>query len=99
MTSREFSKEEIMYSENVVVAKFGGLNSRSATIFVETASKFKSNIHVKHNGVLANGKSYLGLLSREIHTDDEIEILANGADEIDAVKKLVNLVKSNFAEY
>ena len=88
-----------MYSEIVMVTKFGGLNSRSATIFVETACKFKSSIHVKHNGILANGKSYLGLLSREIRTDNVIEILANGADEIDAVKRLVSLVESNFEKY
>lgn len=88
-----------MCSEKVVVKKFGGLNTRPATIFVETASKFKSTIHVKYNGILANGKSYLGLLSREIRTDSEIEISAHGADEKEALETLVNLVKSDFKEY
>lgn len=88
-----------MYSEKVKIRYFGGLNSRPATIFSETASKFQSAIHVKYDGILANGKSFLGLLSRQIHADDEIEIIAQGADEIDAVKKLVKLVESNFSDY
>ncbi|MBR3674495.1 MAG: HPr family phosphocarrier protein [Clostridia bacterium] len=88
-----------MYSEKVLVKNNSGLNARPATIFVETASKFKSCIHVKHNGVLANGKSYLGLLSLAIYADNEIEVIAQGSDEIEAVKKLVSLVESNFSDY
>lgn len=88
-----------MISKKVKVRLFSGINQRSATIFADTAVKFQSAVYVKHNGVSANGKSFLGLLSRNIRVDDEIEIIANGADENEALAKLIQIVESNFAEY
>ena len=88
-----------MITRTIKVRLFSGINQRSATIFADTAVKFKSAIYVKHNGVSANGKSFLGLLSRNIRVDDEIEIIANGADENEAIEKLSQIVESNFAEY
>lgn len=88
-----------MISKHVKVRLFSGINQRSATIFADTAVKFKSTVYVKHKGVSANGKSFLGLLSRNVRGDDEIEIIANGADENEAVEALAKIVESNFAEY
>ncbi len=88
-----------MNSRIVIVKLFSGMNQRSATIFADTAVKFKSIIRVKHNGVQANGKSFLGLLSRNVRVDDVIEIIADGPDENEALDTLENLVKSNFQEY
>lgn len=88
-----------MNSRKVKVKLFSGMGQRSATIFADTAVKFKSVIQVKHNGAQANGKSFLGLLSRNIRVDDEIEIIADGPDENEALDALESLVNSNFKEY
>ncbi len=88
-----------MYSQKVTVTNSIGFGVRPANIFVKIAAEFSATIHVKYNGSLANGKSYLGLLSRSIPSGGEIEIIADGKDEIKAVENLVHLVESNFTDY
>ena len=88
-----------MYKKTVTINNQNGLTVRPANIFVKRASEFSSSVNVKHNGILVNGKSYLGLLSRSIKCGDEIEISANGPDEIAAVDALVTVVESNFTDY
>lgn len=88
-----------MYSKKVIVSNQNGLTVRFANIFVKKASDFSSSIYVKYDGKIANGKSHLGLFSLSIKSGQEIEISANGPDEIDAVDSLVNLVSSNFSDY
>lgn len=90
-----------MYSEKVKVINKTGLHARPAMLFVQTASKFKSEVTFGKTStpdVFKNAKSVISVMSVAARLDDEIEIRANGLDETEAVKALVELIKSGCGE-
>ena len=82
----------------VIVKHEVGLHARPASMFVQTAAKFSSDIDVTHGETTANAKSILGVLTLGAHKDAEIVIKAEGEDAEDALKALEQLVISNFGE-
>ncbi|MGK0464934.1 HPr family phosphocarrier protein [Clostridium sp.] len=75
-----------------------GLHARPASIFVKTANKFKSNITILHGDDVANAKSIINIMSLGLSKDEEIKIVAEGADEVAAIEALKALVESKFGE-
>ena len=62
------------------------------------ANEFKSGIWVEKDDRRVNAKSLLGVLSLGIVKGTTITLIADGADEKEAVGALVDLVKDNFGE-
>jgi len=87
-----------MFVKDVVVQNQVGLHARPATFFIQKANEFKSSIWVEKEERRVNAKSLLGVLSLGIVGGTTIRVIADGADEEDAVNGLVNLVLSGFAE-
>jgi phosphocarrier protein HPr len=87
-----------MTSQTLKVDNESGLHARPASLFLQKATSFKSNITVSKNGKSGNAKSLLGLLSLGINKNSEITISAEGEDEKEAVAALVKLVESKFGE-
>ena len=87
-----------MYVKEVIVQNHVGLHARPATFFIQKANEFKSSIWVEKEERRVNAKSLLGVLSLGIVGGTSIKIIADGADEEQAVNSLVDLVKSGFAE-
>ena len=75
-----------------------GIHARPASIFVQTASKFKSKVQIKAKGKTVDAKSILMIMSMGLVKGTEITITADGPDEADAVKALQDLVESKFGE-
>lgn len=75
-----------------------GLHARPAALFVQEASKYKSDIRVEKDGKQVNAKSIMGILSLGVSQGTKIKITANGEDEKEAVEGLVKLVESKFGE-
>lgn len=75
-----------------------GLHARPASMFVQTASKFKSDISVQHEDTIANAKSILTVLTLGVHKGHQITISAEGEDADEALKALEELVSNNFGE-
>jgi len=77
-----------------------GLHARPASLFVQTARKFKAAIKVRKAGVdrVVDAKSILGVLSLGAEMGDVITITAEGEDAELAVKTLVDLVNNRFGE-
>lgn len=84
--------------KDVVVQNQVGLHARPATFFIQKANEFKSSIWVEKEERRVNAKSLLGILSLGIVGGTTIRIIADGPDEEAAVKGLVDLVDSGFAE-
>ena len=76
-----------------------GLHARPASIFVQTAAKFSSDIEVTHGETTANAKSILSVLTLGAHKDAEIVVKAEGEDADEALKALEELVLDNFGEH
>lgn len=93
-----------MKEEKVVVDNKVGLHARPASLFVQGAAKYTSDINVycqdpeTKEDRNANGKSILGILTLGVFQGMEITIMANGDDEEEAVAGLIALVKDNFGE-
>lgn len=87
-----------MTSEKVVVKNKIGLHARPASLIVNEASKFESEVTILKDGQAAIAKSMVSLLTLRVKMDDEIVISAEGSDEQNAVKALVELVNSKFGE-
>jgi phosphocarrier protein len=75
-----------------------GLHARPASKFVQTATKFSSDIEVVHGETTANAKSILAILTLGVHSGAEINIKAEGEDADVALKALEQLVLDNFGE-
>lgn len=87
-----------MFAQNVTVKSEVGLHARPATFFIQKANEFKSGIWVEKDERRVNAKSLLGVLSLGIAKGMEVTLIADGADEKEAVAALVELVNSNFGE-
>jgi phosphotransferase system HPr (HPr) family protein len=78
-----------------------GLHARPAALFVQTANKFSSSIKVRNltsNGNIVDAKSIIMVLTLGVMKDHEIQIQAEGADEVEALVALRSLVENNFGE-
>lgn len=87
-----------MYMKEVVVNNQVGLHARPATFFIQRANEFKSSIWVEKDERRVNAKSLLGVLSLGIVKGTSIHLIADGADEQEAVDALAELISSNFSE-
>lgn len=90
-----------MIESRIVVKHKVGLHARPASVFVQTASKFDSDISIRNmttHGESVDAKSILMVLTLGVMQDHEIELCAEGPDEQQAVDKLLSLVRSNFGE-
>ncbi len=87
-----------MVSKVVKLKNKLGMHARASSKFVELAKTFKSDIKVGKNGEVVNGKSILGLLMLAAAFNQEIEIIANGPDEEEALNKLLELIEERFGE-
>jgi len=75
-----------------------GLHARPATFFIQKANEFKCSIWVERDDRKVNAKSLLGVLSLGVVKGGEINIIADGEGEEEAVAGLAALNASNFGE-
>jgi phosphocarrier protein HPr len=87
-----------MQQTNLLIHNAVGLHARPAAQFVKTAKQFKSAITISRNGKTVNAKSLVLLLSLAIPKGAEIELVADGADEQEAIQAIKALVENNFGE-
>ncbi|HCW79536.1 MAG TPA: HPr family phosphocarrier protein [Ruminococcaceae bacterium] len=87
-----------MTSQTVTVSNKIGIHARPASLLVNAASKFKSDITFKNGDRTAVAKSIISLLALQAKMNDKITIEANGSDEKDAVNVLAGLFNSKFGE-
>lgn len=86
-----------MFVKDVMVQNQVGLHARPATFFIQKANEFKSSIWIEKEERRVNAKSLLGILSLGIVGGTSIRIIADGADEQQAVDALIELVESGFS--
>ena len=70
-----------------------GLHARPATVAVNAASKFKSEINVAFKGREVNMKSIMGVMSLGVPTKATVEIEAEGEDEKDVIESIAKVIK------
>ena len=83
-----------MISKEVLVKNSTGLHARPATLLVEKASSFKSDISLEFNGKKANVKSLIGVLSLGVSKDATVKVTASGDDETLAAEEIAKLIET-----
>ena len=87
-----------MIERDVAIQNRLGLHARAAAKFVQTASRFKSEVRIRKNGEEVDGKSILGLLLLAASQGTRITIAVSGEDEVDAFAAVERLVERKFDE-
>ena len=88
-----------MASKDFHVVAETGIHARPATLLVQTASKFASDITLEYKGKSVNLKSIMGVMSLGVGKDAEITIYADGSDETDAIQSITDVLsKEGLAE-
>ncbi len=87
-----------MTEATVTIENKTGIHARPASVFVQTAAKFKSKVQIKAKGKAVDAKSILMIMSMGLVKGTEITIAAEGEDEAAAVQALKDLVVSKFGE-
>ena len=80
-----------MTQETITIENKTGIHARPASIFVQTATKFKSKIQLQAKGKTIDAKSILMIMSMGLVKGTEVTIIADGPDEAEAVKVIVPL--------
>ncbi len=68
--------------------------ARPVAEIVQTASQYESRIYLVSGTKKINAKSIMGMMSLSLCNDEEIEIQADGTDEVAAVDALVKYMGS-----
>lgn len=71
-----------------------GLHARPATVAVNVASKFKSEVNISYKDRTVNMKSIMGVMSLGIPTQSEITIVCEGEDEDEAIQTIEEVLKT-----
>ncbi len=75
-----------------------GLHARAAAKIVTLTNKFCSDIKIKKGDKTADAKSIMKILMLSASRGSEIQIMANGKDEVSAINNLQKLIERNFDE-
>ncbi len=75
-----------------------GLHARASAKFVETASKFRSEITVVKDENTVSGRSIMGLMMLAAAKGTVVELIANGPDAREAIAALTSLIAARFHE-
>lgn len=87
-----------METRNLTIVNKLGLHARAAAAFVQTASKFASDVWVEKDGLEVNGKSIMGLMMLAAEKGSSVNVRAEGKDSIEAMNSLEDLVAKGFGE-
>ncbi len=85
-------------SRDVLIINQRGLHARASAKFVQTASRFESQITVEKDGMRVGGTSIMGLMMLAASPGCLVRISASGKDAKEAIAALDELVATRFGE-
>jgi phosphocarrier protein HPr len=87
-----------MTQQKVMITNKLGLHARAAAKLVHAANTFTSEVFIGSDDEEVNAKSILGLLTLAASKGKSVTVRADGADEEEAVRALVELFHDKFGE-
>ncbi|MGX7091298.1 phosphocarrier protein HPr [Hutsoniella sourekii] len=70
-----------------------GIHARPATLLVQTASKFNSDLNLEYKGKSVNLKSIMGVMSLGVGQGADVTITAEGDDEKEAIEAVTETMQ------
>ena len=86
-----------MVKKTVIVKNENGLHARPSATLVQEASKYQSEISIQKESMMANAKSIMSVMVLAAEFGCELQIVAEGPDEKEAVEGLVKQFDSKFS--
>ncbi|PBB06243.1 MULTISPECIES: phosphocarrier protein HPr [Salimicrobium] len=83
-----------MVEKTFKVTSADGVHARPATVLVQNAGKYESDINLHYKEKSVNLKSIMGIMSLGIPAGAEIKITAEGDDEQEAVDHLTQTMQN-----
>lgn len=87
-----------MKSKKVKIINRAGIHARPAALLVQTANEYDSQIFLEKDSEKINGKSIMGIITLGATYESEINIIAEGSDEEQAVQAIATLFENKFQE-
>jgi phosphocarrier protein len=75
-----------------------GLHARAAAVLVQTANRYRSDIHVEKDGSRVNGKSIMGVLTLAAAKGTSIDVCTEGDDAEAAMAAIAKVIEGGFGE-
>ena len=88
-----------MEKQTFTVIDETGIHARPATLLVQSASKFNSDVQLTYKDKSVNLKSIMGVMSLGVGQGADVTISAEGADADDAISTIAEtMTKEGLAE-
>ncbi|HLR09503.1 MAG TPA: phosphocarrier protein HPr [Bacillota bacterium] len=87
-----------MKEQTFTITADTGVHARPATLLVNKAGQYESDIEITYNDKSANLKSIMGVMSLGIPKGAEVKITVNGGDEEEAMEGVAGVLKEHLGE-
>ena len=87
-----------MIKKKIKIINKLGLHAMASSKLTQLASQFNSKIFIIKNNKKVNAKNIMDILMLAASVNSEVEIEANGSDEIEAIKQIEKLFQNYFEE-
>ena len=87
-----------MVSKKLTIVNAQGFHMRPASTFATARGKYGCDVVIKHNGADVNAKGLMNIIAACIKCGNEIEVVADGADEQAALDEAVKMIEDGFGE-
>ena len=85
-----------MKKKEVTISNEVGLHARPASLLINNAVQFDSEMKMIYENQEANLKSIISLMSLAVGPGEEVTIEAEGEDEEAALNKIVEIIENQF---
>jgi phosphocarrier protein len=87
-----------MVSQKITVTNEQGMHMRPASVFSQAMAPFEADVKIAFNGTEYDAKSVMMLMAACIKCGAEIEVICDGPDEADALKKAIELIEAGLGD-
>jgi len=87
-----------MHKKSYTITAETGVHARPATLLVNKASQYASEVELQYKDKTVNLKSIMGVMSLGIPQGAEITIVADGVDAEDAINGIDEVIKEHLGE-
>lgn len=84
--------------QTVIIINKLGLHARAAALLATTAARFSSEVQVGYDGKMVDAKSVMSLMLLAASKGTELDINVEGADKIQAMETIIELINDRFTE-
>lgn len=87
-----------MKQQTFTITDDTGVHARPATLLVNKAGQYQSEVEMQYNGKTVNLKSIMGVMSLGVPKGAEIKITTEGNDEEQALEGVAEVIREHLGE-